>query len=205
MFTCVLSACLRQETPVEKIYTVLEKVASIETGFEEVQDPLVKVEKKEKETYDKITGLGVQQYDERVALSNDAQTMVSERKRYMEKETKSLQESEKKFKKIAALKVEIDDKQLKKQANELYVLMINRYKAHDVLTKEYLNGTTYDQQLYEMFKDKNVSIDKLGAQVEKVNTTYKKIYAANDHFNKLTEKYNDKKLLFYKKAGLVKK
>ncbi|MCQ6279820.1 YkyA family protein [Bacillus sp. EB600] len=34
--TCVLSACVHQETPADKIYTVLEKVATIETGFEEV-------------------------------------------------------------------------------------------------------------------------------------------------------------------------
>ncbi|MCQ6279819.1 YkyA family protein [Bacillus sp. EB600] len=151
-----------------------------------------------------MNGLGVQQYDERVTLSNDTLTMVSERKKYMEKETKSLQKSEKIFKKIAAMKMEIDDKKLKKQVNELYDLMISRYRAHDVLNKEYLNGRTYDQQLYVMLKDKNVSIDKWGAQVEMVNTTYKKIYAANDQFNKLTEKYNDIKLLFYKKAGLVK-
>jgi hypothetical protein len=53
-----------------------------------------------------------------------------------------------------------------------------------------------------MFKNKNLSLEDLEAQINKLNETYKKVYTANDQFNKYTQQYNEKKLLFYKKAGL---
>lgn len=204
ILSILLSACLQQETTTEKIYTILEKVAIDEKGFEQVQDPLVQIEKKEKTSYDKIIELNTNQYDDKVKLSNEALTMVNDREKYMETEIKSLQESEKEFKKVIPLKNKINDRKLKEQANQLYDLMMNRYKAHKILSKEYLNGISEDHQLYEMFKDHNVSVDHLQAQVEKTNTRYKSIYTANDQFNRLTKQYNESKLQFYKNAGLIK-
>lgn len=122
----------------------------------------------------------------------------------METETKSLQESEKEFKEVSPLLKDINNKKLKTKANQLYQLMIDRYKTHRNLSKEYLQGVAEDQKLYKMFKKQNVSVDSLKTQVEKVNSVYKSIYASNDQFNQLTQEYNDKKLQFYKSAGLIK-
>jgi hypothetical protein len=200
----ILTACLQQETPAEKIYTKLEKAAVKEKEFEHVQDPLVQMEKKEKTIYDKMIELNTTQYDDKVKLSGEALKMVNERKKYMETETKSLQESEKEFQSVSPLINKISDKKVKAQANQLYELMMNRYKAHQTLSKEYLQGVEEDQKLYETFKKQYVSIDLLKTQVEKVNSIYKSIYASNDQFNRLTQQYNDKKLQFYKNAGLIK-
>jgi hypothetical protein len=204
ILSILLSACLQQETTTEKIYTILEKVAIDEKGFEQVQDPLVQIEKKEKTIYDKIIELNTNHYDDKVKLSNEALTMVNDREKYMETEIKSLQESEKEFKKVIPMINKINDKKLEEQANQLYDIMMNRYKAHKTLSKEYLNGISEDHQLYEMFKDQNVSVDHLQAQVEKTNTRYKSIYTANDQFNRFTKQYNASKLQFYKNAGLIK-
>jgi hypothetical protein len=204
IFIFGLTACLRQKPPLEKIYTILEQAAMIEKDFEQVQDPLVAAEKKEKEVYDKIIELDSNQDEEKVKLSNEALTLVKERKKYMETETKSLLSSKKEFKKVASLKKSIEDEKIKNQANDLYNLMMNRYKAHDALSKSYLNEAAQDQLLYEMFTDKNVSVENQEAQVEKINRMYKGIYKANDRFNLLTRQYNDKKLQFYKTAGLIK-
>jgi nitrous oxide reductase len=198
----ILSACFNQKTTVEKMYDVLEKAVRSEKVFEEQQDPLVSLEKKEKDIYDQIIGLGMKQYDQIVKLSDEAIKMVDERKVHMEKETKSLKESEKEFRKVADIKGEIDDPTLKKAANELYNLMMKRYETHDVLTIEYKEGIKNDKELYAMFKDKNLPLENLEAQVNKLNKTYEKIFAANEKFNTLTEQYNAKKLTFYKQAGL---
>jgi hypothetical protein len=200
----VLSACLRQETPTEKIFKILEKVAVTEKEYEYVQDPLGEIEKKEKSTYDKIINLYQEQYDEKVSLSNEALTLANERKKYMEIETESLQKSEAEFKKMDHLKNSLPDKKLKKQADELYHLMIKRYKAHERLTKNYLSGILEDQQLYDMLQRNSVPIEKLMAQIEKINLVYKKIYHSNDQFNLFTKQYNNEKILFYKSAGLIK-
>ncbi|MGZ4159841.1 MAG: YkyA family protein [Neobacillus sp.] len=198
----VLSGCFNQKTTVEKMYDVLEKVVKSEKVFEEQQDPLISLEKKEKNIYDQIIGFGMKEYDQIVKLSDEAIKMADERKVHMEKETKSLKESEKEFRKIADLKDDFDDSELRKQANELYNLMMKRYKAHDVLNNEYSEGLKNDKELFVMFKKKNLPLEDLEAQVNKLNNIYEKIFAANEKFNTLTEQYNAKKLAFYQKAGL---
>ncbi|MGG3466505.1 YkyA family protein [Neobacillus pocheonensis] len=196
------SGCSNKKSSVEKMYDVLENVVSKEKGFEEQQEPLVSLEKKEKELYDKIIGLGMKEYDEIVKLSDEAIALANQRQEHMEKETKSMKESEKEFKKVTDIKDGLEDPALKKLANELYVIMIERYKAHDDLYTEYSEALKDDKQLYEMFKDKNLPLEDLEGQVNKLNDLYKKVFDTNEKFNKLTEQYNEKKLAFYKKAEL---
>jgi len=198
----ILAGCIGKKTPVEKMYDVLEEVVSKEKVFEEQQEPLVTLEKKEKEIYDQIIELGMKEYDQIVKLSDDAIILTDQRKNHMEKETKSLKESEQVFKKAAAIKDEFDDPELTKIANELSDIMMQRYQAHKELYKEYSNALTYDKELYMMFKNKNLPLEDLEGQVKKLNETYKKVFDTNEKFNKLTEQYNNKKLSFYKKAGL---
>ncbi|MFJ7728892.1 YkyA family protein [Neobacillus sp. NPDC097160] len=198
----ILSGCGAKKSPVEKMYDVLENVVSKEKAFEEQQDPLVSLEKKEKEIYDQIIELGMKEYDQIVKLSDEAITLTDKRKNYMEKETQSLKESKQEFKKAADLKDQFDDPKLTKIANELYDIMMQRFQAHDELYKEYSDALKYDKELYMMFKNKNLPLEDLEVQVNKLNETYKKVYDANEKFNRLTEQYNEKKMLFYQKAGL---
>ncbi|MCM2533550.1 YkyA family protein [Neobacillus pocheonensis] len=198
----LLSGCLNQKTPVEKMYDVLEKVVSAEKGFEEQQEPLVSLEKKEKEIYDQMIGLEMKQFDQLVKLSDEAILMANQRKNHMEKETSSLKKSEQEFKQVSGIINTIDDPALKKMTNELYTTMIKRYRAHDVLFKDYSEALKYDNELYLMFKNKNIPIQDLETQVNKLNKAYQKVYEANENFNNLTKQYNEKKLEFYKKAGL---
>ncbi|MGJ7910519.1 YkyA family protein [Neobacillus sp. LXY-1] len=198
----ILSGCVNKKTPVEKMNGVLEEVVTKEKNFEEQQEPLVTSEKNEKEIYNKIIGLGMKEYNQIVKLSDQAIVSANNRKNYMEKETNSLKESEKEFKKIKSIKGEFDNPDLKRIIDELYEIMMQRYRAHDALYQAYSEGINNDQQLYEMFKNKNVMLNDLQLQVNKINESYKKVNEANENFNKLTEEYNKKKSMFYKKSGL---
>ncbi|MEH7108027.1 YkyA family protein [Bacillus sp. JJ1764] len=198
----ILSGCVNKKTPVEKMNDVLEEVVTKEKNFEEQQEPLVTSEKNEKEIYNKIIGLGMKEYNQIVKLSDQAIVSANNRKNYMEKETNSLKESEKEFKKIKSIKGEFDNPDLKRIIDELYEIMMQRYRAHDDLYQAYSEGINNDQQLYEMFKNKNVMLKDLQLQVNKINESYKKVNEANENFNKLTEEYNKKKSMFYKKSGL---
>jgi len=198
----IFAGCTKEKTPEEKMYTVLEKVVAAEKEFEEQQNPLVTLEKKEKGIYDQIIKLGMKEYDQIVKLSDDALLLADQRKELMEKETNSIKQSEKEFTKAANIKDKFEDRNLTKIANELYEIMMERYKAHDELYIQYNEALKNDKALYEMFKNKNLPLEDLEAQVNKLNETYKKIYDVNEKFNLLTEQYNDKKLSFYKRAGL---
>ncbi|MEH7082443.1 YkyA family protein [Neobacillus drentensis] len=198
----IFAGCTKEKTPEEKMYNVLEKVVKAEKVFEEQQNPLVALEKKEKGIYDQIIELGMKEYDQIVKLSDEALLLVDQRKELMDKETNSIKLSEKEFSKAANIKDKLEDPSLRKVANELYETMMKRYEAHNELFTEYNEALKNDKELYEMFKNKNLPLEDLESQVNKLNETYKKIYNANEKFNMLTEQYNDKKLLFYKQAGL---
>jgi hypothetical protein len=201
----ILSGCTVKKTPVEKIYVVLENVVKKEKTFGDQQEPLVSLEKEEKNLYDQIIKQGMKEYDQIGKLSDEALVLADKRKELFEKETTSMKESEQEFAKIVKLKGQLEDPALKKRANELYVIMMNRYDAHRDLYKQYTEALNEDKELYQMFKNKNLPLEDLVAQINKLNESYKKVYAANEQFNKFTVQYNEKKLAFYKQAGLKTK
>jgi hypothetical protein len=199
-FTFLLAGCFGQSSE-EKMFEVLEAVVNQEKGFEDQQQPLVDLEKKEKELYEKIISLGSKEKEQIVKLSDEALTVVSERKEHMENEQKSLKSSREKFETISPIIQELDDKELKNKASDLYEIMSSRYEIHDKLYDYYMKGIQYDKELYNMLKDKEASLGKLDDQVSKINQTYEKVIEANKQFNQKTKKYNETKLDFYKKAG----
>lgn len=201
----ILSGCAEKKTTIEKMYDVLENVVDKEKVFEQQQEPLVTLEKQEKDVYDQIIKQGMKEYDQIVKLSDEALALADKRKDRLEKETTSLKESEQEFSKVADLKGQLEDPALKELANDLYIIMMKRYEAHRELYKQYSLALQYDKELYQMFKNKNLPLEDLEAQINKLNESYKKVYAANEQFNKYTEQYNEKKLTFYKKAGLKTK
>ncbi|WP_257985056.1 YkyA family protein [Bacillus sp. T33-2] len=198
----LLPGCINRQTPAEKMFGELEKVVEIEKTFEEQQDPLVELEKKEKQIYEEIISLGLKEYDKIVSLADEALEIVDQRKKHMDKEQESIKASEKEFKQVTGIIDDIEEPGLKKQANTLYKTMSERYKIHDELYGSYTKGLEHDKQLYGMFKNKDLTMEQLETQINKVNETYEKVLKANEQFNAQTEKYNTEKLAFYKEAGL---
>ncbi|NRD78715.1 YkyA family protein [Bacillus sp. BRMEA1] len=197
-----LTGCGNKQKPIDNLYTALEQVAVKEKVFEEQQKPITELEKKEKSLYDQIIKLGVKDYSQIVILSDEAIASADKREMYLEKETNSIKESEKEFQKLPEINKGLEDPSIRQLSEELYHIMIQRYNAHDELVKEYTLAIQYDKQLYGMFKNKNLPLNQLEVQVNKINEEYKKVSAANETFNKLTEQYNAKKVELYKKAGL---
>lgn len=196
-----LTGCIGQ-APEEKMYTIMEAAVKQEKGFEEQQQPLAELEKKEQELYKQMISLGNQENEQVVKLADEALALVSKRKDHIEKEQESIQASKKKFEDLTPLISELKDEELKKQAIELNKTMKKRYEIHNNLSKQYLLGIQYDSELYEQLKAKDASLEKLEEQVTKINETYDKVLKTNDEFNAQTEKYNKEKLEFYKKANL---
>ncbi|MFE8695353.1 YkyA family protein [Cytobacillus sp. FJAT-53684] len=198
----LLSGCLNKQTPVEKIYDVLEKVVTSENGFEEQQEPLNELEKQEKEIYDKIIGLGMKEFDEIKKLSDEAIAIVDKRKEHIDKEQESIGASQKEFQAISPFIDEIEETASKEKAQELYDIMMQRYQLYDELYQYYSEGVLLDKELYTMFKKEDLELTELDAQITKINEVYAKILTANEKFNEKTKLYNETKLSFYKESGL---
>ncbi|MDZ5470622.1 YkyA family protein [Bacillus sp. 31A1R] len=197
-----LTGCLNTKSPTEKIYEVLESVVQTEQGFEDQQDPLVNLEQQEKKLYDKIIALGMKEFDQIIKLSDEALTMVDQRKEHMEKEKESINKSSEEFKKIVTTIEDIEDPKVKEKARNMYATMMERYDIHNELYSNYMQGLEYDKELYELFKNKEVSLEQLEEQIKKINESYENVLNANERFNEQTQKYNELKLEFYKQAGL---
>ncbi|WP_158598274.1 YkyA family protein [Falsibacillus albus] len=202
MVMFLLSGCFNQKTPEEEIYQNLEKTVQDEKDFQEQQQPLTELEKQEKEIFDKIMDLGMKNYNEIVSLSDEALGNLKSRREKMGKEQDSIKKSKADFEKAKPYIKRMDDKKLKKQADQLINTMEARFSAHDLLYENYINGLNADQKLYEMFKDKNLSLEDLEAQIKEINDDYKEIFKANEEFNKKTEQYNKEKVQFYQSAGI---
>ncbi len=204
MITCVLllSGCMNREKPVEQMYRVLEEAVSAERVFEEQQDPLVTLEKGEKDIYNQIMAIGMKNHNEVVRLSDEALIMVAKREEHLQKETESLHLARKKFEQVADIKNKLDEEKQKKLADELYKIMMQRYDAHDQLSNEYSKALINDKELYEILKNKDLSFEVLEEKVTDLNQRYMKVFEENEEFNKLTTQYNEKKRSFYKESGL---
>ena len=87
-----MSGCFNG-SPEEKIQKILEKTAEKENDFNEHQEPLNELEKKEKEQYEKIIKLGMDEYEQIVELSDEATKNLEQREAIIEKEQTSMQSS----------------------------------------------------------------------------------------------------------------
>lgn len=198
----LLMGCTGGPSPEEQIYETLEKVVTVEKDFEEQQDPLVELEKKEKELYDKILTLGMKEFDQIVTLSNEALTIVADRETRIKNEHESIKASKEEFKKIDSFITEIKEDSLKEEANGLVSLMNERYESYEELYSSYIEAIEHDKKLYEMFQNEELTLEELEQQINLINETYEKVVAANEEFNKLTDQYNNAKVSLYKNAGL---
>ncbi|MFS0778805.1 YkyA family protein [Neobacillus sp. 3P2-tot-E-2] len=198
----VLTGCVSKEKTTERMYQALENIVESEKAFEEQQDPLVELEKQEKEIYNQIMALGMKQHDEIVKLADEALSIIDKRREHLQKEIDSINASKTEFKNAEEIKNEIDNSEQKKKATELLEIMSNRYKVHNKLAKEYSSALDNDKELYQMLKNESISYEKLEDHVTILNTIYQKVYDANEEFNELTAQYNRKKLEFYEEAGL---
>jgi hypothetical protein len=198
----LLTGCISRESSAEKLYQVLENVVDAEKEFEEQQEPLVELERQEKEIYNEIMTLGMKQHEKIVTLSDEALSIIEKRKNHLQLEIDSINASKTEFKKAEEIISDIKDSEQKKKAEDLSKIMKKRYQLHNRLSKEYSSALDRDKELYLMLKEESILYDKLEAHVADLNTTYQKVLEANEEFNDLTAQYNEKKLEYYKQAGL---
>ncbi|WP_408010820.1 YkyA family protein [Pseudalkalibacillus sp. A8] len=197
----VASGCTIGESPAEKMYEHLEQTVSLESGFAEVQEPLIEAEQKEQELFNEMLGLSMKEIDKIKKLADEAIGLADSRGELITKEKESIDSAYEEFKSVNGLVDEIDEDTLKKKANELVETMEKRYKSYDDLHNVYMEALNMDRELYEMMKKEDLAIEDLKSRTEKLNKKYEEVLKSQDAFNNLTDQYNEKKKAFYKEAG----
>lgn len=186
----------------EEIFNHLEKAVSLEGVFEEQQQPLVELEMKEQELYEKIIKLGMSEFNEIKVLSQEALAIIDEREARIEKEKDSIHASRQEFLLIESKVRKLKEESVKQKAEELLNAMKRRYDTYDLLYSYYKEAIALDRTLYEMFQREDLTLQQLEEQIRKINEMYDNVVKTNEQFNKLTDTYNVKKKEFYEAAGL---
>lgn len=197
----LLSACSGTSAS-EQIYDHLEKAVTLEETFEKQQDSIVELEKKEQEIYAQIIDLGMDQFEKIKELSKQAIDTIEKRSEKIELEKESIHASKEEFAKIESTLEELEDKEVKKKAEKMYSVMMDRYATYDELNDAYSNSLELEKELYTMLQKEDLEQKALTNHIKKVNKSYEKVIKANDNFNTYTTEYNELKEDFYEAAGV---
>lgn len=197
----ILSACNGVSTQ-EKIYEHLEESVHLEAEFEELQDQIVALEEKEQDIYNQISELGKDDLEEIKKLSQDAIESVEERSNIITLEKESINASQEEFEKVKDLIDELDEEAMKKKAEEMYGVMMDRYEAYENLHTAYIETLKQEEELYLLFQSEEVEHEELSEQITMINEGYEKFLTENEKFNENTVAYNTLKEEFYDVANL---
>ncbi|WP_407268151.1 YkyA family protein [Radiobacillus sp. PE A8.2] len=197
-----LVSCSSGPSTVEKMYEHMEEAVSLEQSFADQQQPLVELEQQEKDIYQQVINLGLEEIDQVKELSEQAITIINERAELIETEEASITAAKDEFDKIQPLIEEIEEEEVKTQAEELYQTMEDRYQAYTALNEAYVASLELDKQLYEMLQREDLTEEELTTHIDSINSSYEEVIAANEQFNAKTDEYNNMKEQFYSQAGL---
>jgi FtsZ-binding cell division protein ZapB len=194
MFVIVLFIAGCNILPSEpSLLSALEKLAKYEEEFHEQQKPLVELEKKEKEIYDRIMSLGMKQFGEILKLSEQALEIIEKREKRIKKEYESIQLAQKQLEEVKKEISSLSDQPIKEDASHLAQLLEKRYMTYDELYNYYQQALQLETDLYRMFQNKQLTLEQLEQQVVKINSAYDEIKKANEQFNLYTVQYNEAK------------
>lgn len=191
-----LTACSGSSTE-QKIYDHLQEAVQLEKGFEEQQDKIVELEKQEQEIYDQIADLDSEESDEIKKLSEKAIKSIEERSEKVATEKESIDDSRAEFEKIEDLIEKIEEKATKDKAEEMYQVMMDRYKSYDELHEAYLTSLEEEKTLYTLLPKEDLEQEEYTDQVTVLNEVYEQVIEKNDKMNKATKEYNAFKEEFY--------
>ncbi|WHX27025.1 YkyA family protein [Virgibacillus halodenitrificans] len=197
----LLASCSGKSTE-EKIHGQLEEAVNKEEVFEEQQEPITDLEKKEQELYNQIIDLSMDDFDKIKNLSEKAISVINERSDKIATEKESMESSKEEFKKAEELIGKLEDSKLKKKGQELVEVMNNRYDAYSKLNKAYNTSLKLEKEMYKMLQKEDVEQQELTKKIEKINQSYEKVLNYNKKFNEYTVEYNAIKKDFYELAEM---
>ncbi|ANB59662.1 YkyA family protein [Anoxybacteroides amylolyticum] len=191
----LLQACT---TPEQQITRLFEELGKYETNISEHENQLVRLEKNQTALYNDIMTLGMKQVDDIAKLADEAEALIYQREKQLEAEYESIKKATKQMEMINRYTSDIHDETLKQRLHQLIQTGEKRYASYEKLYDHYHTALTAEKKLCRLFKQPDVTLADLQAQIGEVNDAYKKLFSANEQFNEYTQRYNREKKQLYK-------
>lgn len=195
-----MSACSGQSVE-DEIYDHLEEAVQLESVFGKQQDVITDLEQQERKIFDQIIDLEMKNFDQIKELAQEALILIEDRSKEITTEKESIDDSKNEFEKSKELIQKLEDETVKKKAEEMYNVMIDRYTSYANIHKAYIQSLKEEEALYNMFQSEDVTQEQYTDQTNKVNESYEIVIEENKAFNEETSKYNELKKEFYDLAN----
>ncbi|MBJ8118607.1 YkyA family protein [Bacillus cereus] len=197
----LLSGCLGQK-PEEKLYVAFESATKQEKIMFEDTKKLATLETQGQELYTQITIEGKENNQVVKEKLDQAVTNIHDRKKILEKEKNALDNAQKEVKSVDNYIKKLEDKKLQEQAKEVQDMYRNRTDSFKKMYESYKKSLQLEEELYKMLQAKDEKLKSIHEKVKMLNRFYEQILSNKDRFNTYTNKYNQKKLAFYKQANI---
>lgn len=197
-----LGGCSNLQSNKERIYKFLEEVVALETDFANIQQPFGELEANESQIYAKIIEESASNREEINKLAIQGIEIIDQKEEMVANERESILQSKLKFEEIDKIIKKTKDEEVKKILEELQTIMQHRYEEYDQLYTLYTEVFTLEKNLYQLFKDGEITIEILENEITSINNLYTKIQEKNTSFNDWTRKYNEKKLELYNELAI---
>lgn len=190
LIVILLQACTAPEQQITRLFEQLKKY---ETNITEHENQLVRLEKKQTALYNDIMALGMKQVDDVAKRVEEAEAIINKREKQLEEEYRNIQKAAKQMKAMKEYVADLRDETLKQPLRQLIETGEKRYASYEKLYVHYHTALAAEKELYRLFKQPDVTLADLQAQVSEVNDAYEKLFTANEQFNEYTKRYNQQK------------
>lgn len=197
-----LGGCSNLQSNKERIYKFLEEVVALETDFANIQQPFGELEANESQIYSQIIEESASNREEINKLAIQGIEIIDQKEEMVANERESILQSKLKFEEIDKIIKKTKDEEVKKILEELQIIMQYRYEEYNRLYTLYTEVFTLEKNLYQLFKNGEITIEILENEITSINDMYTKIKEKNTSFNDWTRKYNEKKLELYNQLAI---
>jgi Putative cell-wall binding lipoprotein len=201
LFILFQSGCNKTIYKEQEVQQQLEKFESVDANMQEPQQELLKLEEEEKQVYEQLVALRVDEHTQMKVLTDQAKALLDQRKEMLEKERAAVQYSHQEFQQIDPFMKEVANEQAQQEWEKMKEVMGNRYSSYEELYSEYDAVLKEGGELYNVFLHSPLQVMEVENQIKKIDEKYKRLAELNQSFNNWTEKYYKEKNILYEKMG----
>jgi chromosome segregation ATPase len=192
----ILTSCSINSSEKE-LKQLLNEMSKLEQSFTKHQQPLIELEKKEKEIYEEIMSLGMKRFDQIQPFVKKALQIIEQRKKRIEQEREIMISLKDKMPNLQRLIHSIDDPEVKIAAMNVYERLEKRYLSYEQLYQYYQQALRLESQFYHLLQEKDVTFAELEAKINALNKAYEQFQKETEQFNRYTNQYNQAKKKLY--------
>lgn len=198
---CIMSilvvACSDKGNIEDDIHQTLSDIVSAEKGIDELQQNINTYAENEKDYYDQIISLPVEDHDQLENLIEQAEKELANSEETIKTIQEQLIESKEMIALLPEYTDELDSTEKQNAYKDLYDLTDKRANTLDMYYSTYLEALQTSNELYQLILTDGLQANSVYDSIEAVNDIYDHLIEINEEVNTYTSEVNEQKGTFY--------